>query len=106
MRYFQMLAVILAALLSDATGGPSDVQPAPVPAQFGFANIDRLAGEGAAKPFQDTSPKLPQPIANLSYDQYRDIRYRPQDAIWHGQSMFEVQMFHRGVNFDKHMNLD
>jgi periplasmic glucans biosynthesis protein len=104
-RMFQMVAVILAALLSDATGGPSDVQPAPVPPQFGFANIDKLARERAAKPYQDTSPKLPAPIANLSYDQYRDIRYRPQDAIWHGQSMFEVQMFHRGFNFDKRVNI-
>ena len=104
-RYFQMLAVIAAALLTDATGGPADVQPAPTPAQFGFANIDKLARERAAKPFQDSSPKLPEAIANLSYDQYRDIRYRPQDAIWRGQSMFEVQMFHRGFNFDKRVNL-
>ena len=104
-RYFQMLAVIAAALLTDATGGPADVQPAPVPQQFGFANIDKLARERAAKPFQERSPKLPPPIANLSYDQYRDIRYRAADAVWHGQSMFEVQMFHRGFNFDKRVNL-
>jgi glucans biosynthesis protein len=104
-RYLQMLAVIAAALLTDATGGPGDVQPAPVPQQFNFTNIDRLARDRAAKPFQDTSPKLPEPIANLTYDQYRDIRYRPADAVWRGQSMFEVQMFHRGFNFDKRVNL-
>ncbi len=104
-RYFQMLAVIAAALLTDATGGSSDVQPAPAPQQFSFANVDKLARERAAQPFQDSSPKLPQAIANLGYDQYRDIRYRPADAIWRGQSMFEVQMFHRGFNFDRRVNL-
>jgi glucans biosynthesis protein len=104
-RYLLMLAVITVALLTDATGGSGDVQPAPTPQQFGFANIDKLARERAAKPYQDTSPKLPDAIANLSYDQFRDIRYRPADAIWRGQSMFEVQMFHRGFNFDKRVNL-
>jgi len=59
-RLLQMIAVIAAALLTDATGGSADVQPAPTPQQFGFANIDKLARERAAKPYQDTSPKLPE----------------------------------------------
>jgi glucans biosynthesis protein len=104
-RYIQSFAIIAAALLTDATGGPSEVQPAPVPAQFGFANVDKIARDRAAQPFQDSSPKLPEAIANLGYDQYRDIRYRPADAIWRGQSMFEVQLFHRGFNYDKRVNI-
>ncbi len=104
-RYIQSLAVIAAALLTDATGGPADVQPAPVPMQFGFANIDKIARDRSAQPFQDDSPKLPDSIANLTYDQYRDIRYRPADAIWRGQSMFEVQLFHRGFNYAKRVNI-
>jgi glucans biosynthesis protein len=104
-RYIQSLAVIAAALLTDATGGPADVQPAPVPAQFGFANVDKVARDRAAKPYRDDSPKLPDSIANLGYDQYRDIRYRPADAIWRGQSMFEVQLFHRGFNYSRRVNI-
>jgi glucans biosynthesis protein len=101
----QSLAVIGAVLLTDATGGPVDAQPAPVPAQFSFANVDKIARERAAMPYADSSPKLPESIANIGYDQYRDIRYRPADAIWRGQSMFELQMFHRGFNFDRRVNL-
>jgi glucans biosynthesis protein len=97
--------VIAAALLTDATGGPADVQPAPVPVQFNFANVDKIARDRAALPYQDSSPKLPASIANLGYDQYRDIRYRPADAIWRGQSMFEVQLFHRGFNYSQRVNI-
>ncbi|MEP7246720.1 MAG: glucan biosynthesis protein [Gammaproteobacteria bacterium] len=105
MRYLQALAIIAAALLTDATGGPADVQPAPIPVQFGFANVDKVARDRAAKPYKEDSPKLPDSIANLGYDQYRDIRYRPADAIWRGQSMFEVQLFHRGFNYSRRVNV-
>jgi glucans biosynthesis protein len=101
----QSLAVILAALLANATGGPADAQVVPPPPLFGFADVDKIARERAAQPYADNAPKLPENIAKLSYDQYRDIRYRPADAIWRGQSMFELQMFHRGFNFDRRVNL-
>jgi len=101
----QSLAVIATVLLTDATGGPADSQSAPPAAQFTFANVDRIARERAAQPYAGSSPKLPENIARLGYDQYRDIRYRPADAIWRGQSMFELQMFHRGFNFERRVNL-
>ena len=101
----QSLAVIVAVLLTEATGGPVDAQSAPPVAPFSFQTIDKIARDRAAKPYAENSPKLPESIANIGYDQYRDIRYRPADAIWRGQSMFEVQLFHRGFNFDRRVNL-
>jgi len=101
----QSLVVIVAVLLTEATGGPVDAQSAPPPTPFSFQTIDKIARDRAAKPYAETSPKLPEAIANIGYDQYRDIRYRPADAIWRGQSMFEVQLFHRGFNFDRRVNL-
>jgi glucans biosynthesis protein len=97
--------VIAAVLLTEATGGPVDAQSAPPVAPFSFQTIDKIARDRAAKPYAESSPKLPESIANIGYDQYRDIRYRPADAIWRGQSMFEVQLFHRGFNFDRRVNL-
>ena len=99
------LAVIAAVLLTEATGGPVDAQSAPPVPAFSFQTIDKIARDRAAKPYAESSPKLPESIANLGYDQYRDIRYRAADAIWRGQSMFEVQLFHRGFNFDRRVNL-
>jgi glucans biosynthesis protein len=97
--------VIAAVLLTEATGGPVDAQSAPPVAPFSFQTIDKIARDRAAKPYAESSPRLPESIANIGYDQYRDIRYRPADAIWRGQSMFEVQLFHRGFNFDRRVNL-
>jgi len=48
---------------------------------------------------------LPASLANLSYDQYRDIRFRPASALWHGQSLFEVQFFHRGSYTKQRVNI-
>jgi glucans biosynthesis protein len=101
----QALAVIVAVLLTEATGGPADAQQTPPPPQFTFADVDKLARDRSAQPYADSSPKLPDNVEKLGYDQYRDIRYRPADAIWRGQSMFELQMFHRGFNFTRRVNL-
>ena len=48
---------------------------------------------------------LPASLANLSYDQYRDIRFRPASALWHGQALFEVQFFHRGYRTRQRVNI-
>jgi glucans biosynthesis protein len=48
---------------------------------------------------------LPDSIAKLSYEQYRDIRFQRTSALWYGKALFEVQFFHRGFNFDRRVNI-
>jgi glucans biosynthesis protein len=39
-------------------------------------------------------------VKRLSYDDYRDIRFRPERALWHGEHLaFEVMFFHEGFSF-------
>lgn len=64
-----------------------------------------MAQERAAQPYHIHSTPLPREFATLTYDQYRDISFRSAAALWHGQSMFEVQFFHRGFNFDRRVNI-
>lgn len=41
--------------------------------------------------------QLPREIANLDYDGYRNIRFRPERSLWRGEpGRFEVQFFHAG----------
>ncbi len=62
----------------------------------------RRAGAAArAKTYEPGSAKLPTAIAHLTYDQYQSIRFRRADALWRNQSLYEVQFFHRGFNFDR-----
>jgi len=70
-------------------------------AGFSFATVQNLAKQRADKAYEAGSAKLPPAIAHLSYDQYQAIRFRHADALWRNQSLYEVQFFHRGFNFDR-----
>ncbi|MDE2262472.1 MAG: glucan biosynthesis protein [Gammaproteobacteria bacterium] len=102
----QLAAAALALLLLTSAVGqtPGTPQQPQAPA-FTFATVQRLAQERAARPYHIRSTPLPRALATLSYDQYRQIGFRPSAALWHGQSMFEVQFFHRGFNFDRRVNV-
>ncbi|MDE2160240.1 MAG: glucan biosynthesis protein G [Burkholderiales bacterium] len=65
---------------------------------FGFDAVAARAQAAAAAPYAAHDAALPAELAALSYDQYRDIRYRPDHALWHGEQLpFEVQFFHAGT---------
>lgn len=83
----------------------NDAHGAAAPQPFGFASVVQLAQERASKPYRDRSPALPDRLAHLSYDQYQSIRFRPHFALWRNQSLFEVQFFQRGFNFDRRVEI-
>src|SRR5207237_8086300 len=66
------------------------------PQSFAFASVQQLAQARAARDYRPMPDALPASLANLRYDQYRDIRLRPESPLWRGQSLSEVQFFHRG----------
>ena len=94
-------------------GQPAQGQPAraagnrnpAAPHPFSYADVVQLARERAAHPYVNRSPRLPANLAHLTYDQYQDIRFRPHFALWRNQSLFEVQFFHRGFNFDRRIDV-
>ena len=64
--------------------------------RFTFANVRLQAAELASRPFEDSIDTLPPGLRNLSYDQYRDIRFRPEKALWQAEGLpFKVQFFQR-----------
>jgi len=92
-----------------ATKGAA-VPPRPVPARaplppFTFATVERLAQDRASKAYRNRSTKLPEAIAKLSYEEYRDIRFQRTSSLWYDRALFEVQFFHRGFNFDRRVNI-
>jgi periplasmic glucans biosynthesis protein len=89
-----------------AAPAQQNAQPFPPPPEvFGFATVQRIAHERAMHPYENRSTHLPQVLSKLGYDQYRDIRFRRAYALWHNQSLFEVQFFHRGFNFDRRVSI-
>lgn len=50
-------------------------------------------------------PKAPRELERLTYDQMREIRYRPDHALWKG-SLFNVQLFHLGYLYDRPVQIN
>jgi len=63
-----------------------------------FDDVAQRAATLAATPYVPPPKAAPAtPGESLDYDQYRDIRFRPDRALWHGEGLpFEVQFFHPG----------
>jgi glucans biosynthesis protein len=71
-------------------------------AAFGFDDVARRAADLAAGAYRAPTVTLPKALQELGYDQYRDIRFIPEKAIWRGTNLpFELQMFHPGRNYDQ-----
>lgn len=67
---------------------------------FGFNDVARRAQALAEEPWREPKNELPKALRELSYDQYRDIRFRPERAMWRRNgSPFEIQFFHPGFFF-------
>jgi glucans biosynthesis protein len=85
-RAFLVVALLLAALLH---GAPAHA--------FGFDDVAARAKELARRPYKAVNRKPPAELAALTYDQYRDIRFDPNRALWRADNLpFELMFFHLG----------
>jgi len=68
---------------------------------FDAAWLEDRARELASRPFEPPAEPLPEALADLDYDDYQAIRFRPDQALWRGEELlFEVQLFHLGLYFE------
>ena len=66
-------------------------------AAFDFNDVAERASEQARKPYKAFTRKPPAELAALTYDQYRDIRFLPDHALWKQDKLpFEMMFFHLG----------
>ncbi len=92
-------AVLFCISGSIAAAGPQDGAKAEVPrARFEFETVRRIAETLATNEFSDPNQApLPPALEKLSYDEYRDVRFRPDHALWRDAGLpFTAQFFHRG----------
>jgi glucans biosynthesis protein len=69
---------------------------------FGFDDVARQAQKLAASSYKAPDKPLPKALKDLTYDQYRDIRYRTDRDLWANAGLlFEVAFFHVGYHFDQ-----
>jgi periplasmic glucans biosynthesis protein len=72
-----------------------------------FGKIEQRAKELAAKEYQAVDKEaLPGWMKSLTYDQYRDIRFRQDRSLWSEDQMnFRAQFFHPGYLFREPVTL-
>jgi periplasmic glucans biosynthesis protein len=74
----------------------------PAAAAFGFEDVSRRAEALAAKSYRAPQAKLPAVLRDITYDQYRAIRFLPGKALWRDKGLpFELQFFHPGFLFQQ-----
>ena len=69
---------------------------------FELEDVARRARQLAQEPFHDPRGQVPDWLLKLTYDQWRDIRFRDDHALWRDRrSAFRVQFFHPGLYYDR-----
>ena len=61
-----------------------------------FEHLTERARSLAEIPYVPPEAILPVALERMDYEQYRSIRFRPEAALWHNETPFEVQLFHPG----------
>ena len=71
-------------------------------ATFGLDNVAAKARKLAQEPFKDPQVQVPDWLTKITYDQWRDVRFRPEHTLWREQpSPFQIQFFHPGLYYDR-----
>jgi glucans biosynthesis protein len=81
--------LLLGCLIAAAVAQPA--------AAFDFDDVATIARRLGRAPYDPPDPAQPYELEALNYDEYRDIRYRPDRAVWRAENLpFDVMFFHRG----------
>lgn len=98
-------AVLTAGLDARAQSSGQPSTPAG-PTPFDAQTVRAMARDLASRPHRAPDTTLPGPLRSLGYDQYRDIRYDPQRALWRDPGLpVQLQAFHRGFLYTSRVDL-
>jgi periplasmic glucans biosynthesis protein len=97
LRRWALAALITRVLLPSAEAADS----------FSYQNVLDKARQLAAQPYQSASGQVPDFLLKLDYDAWRDIRFRPEQALWRKEKLpFQVQFFHPGLYYDRPVKIN
>jgi periplasmic glucans biosynthesis protein len=100
----RLLQSLLAATALPAWAQQASAQQSgtPTPNPFRFEDVVRRARELSSAAYEAVPTQLPEPLNRLSFDDYRDIRFRPDKALLaSGNGPFRMQMFHLGFLYQR-----
>ena len=106
-----MLASLAAGISGKALAAPtksgSDKPGSDKPASFGFEDVLKRARELSLTDFDGTIAPLPEELAALDFDRWREIRFRPEKALLGDTGgRFRLQLFHLGHLFKRSITIN
>ena len=94
-------SVMAAAMRSDSALAQAAAAAPETAENFSADVVKTIAHQLAQKPFSKPRIDLPDPFDKLTYDQYRDIRFRAEQSIWRGEKLdYQLQLFALGYLYD------
>ena len=64
-------------------------------------DVAKIASQRAGVPFKEASQAVPAELAKMEYDDYRDIRFKPESTLWRADKLaYEANFFHVGRHGD------
>lgn len=94
---------LLLGLTLLATGAVMCADEAP----FDFEVLQFRAKTLAAQPYAERPSRVPDSLRNLTYDQYRDVRFNPDSSWWRRERLpFHLQFFHPGFIYHRTVQLN
>ena len=68
---------------------------------WNLEDVAKLASQRAKTPFKEASHAVPAELAKMEYDDYRDIRFKPESTLWRADKLaYEANFFHVGRHGD------
>ena len=96
MKRLLISTTLIASLFTTVTSSQAQEPP------FDFEVLQFRAKALAAQPYTSHEKPTPDTLRNLTYDQYRDIRFDPARTWWLREKLpFQLQFFHPGFIYTK-----
>jgi glucans biosynthesis protein len=68
---------------------------------FSFETVKDQARALAKNPYSADAPPLPQALKDLDYPHFQMINFRTDQALWRDGGLFQIQLIHRGFQYDR-----
>ena len=79
----------------------------PAAGAFSFQTVITKAQTLAKTSYQENPRKNPDYLSALSYDAWRDIRFKPEHALWRNEKTpFRIQFFHPGMMYNQPVRMN
>jgi glucans biosynthesis protein len=74
---------------------------------FEFNDVAKKAKQLSTSSYKAPQKNISKALESLNYDQYRDIRFKPERAYWHADKLpFELTFFHQGRQFESPVRIN